>query len=384
MTPRTAPELRVLERRSLGELAADWDRIAWRSSLPSPFCRSWWVDHAAGATPVVLCCLDGDRLVGGAAFEVDTPGRAGLRIERVRSLGQGSLAPDHLDVVAAPEDAERVVRAVLGWLRRPGNRLVDLDGLAAGGHLGRALAAHWIDRVAAPWADLRVDDEADPAAAYLSARPGRVRSTVDRTRKRLERAGCTVTTVPPDRVEAALGDLERLHDDRWGDESEFLDAWDRFSAAARAATVEDLRITEVRTAEGEVVATELDLLTPLSASFYQAGRSPEREWRGAGSVLRAQIVRDAVADGRLEYDLLRGDESYKDDWATDRRAVLRVRFGSGPLGRAAATSAGLWRHAAPTYLRIRDRVRAVRSGDADDRSGTTAPGSSPPEVADPA
>ncbi len=358
VTPGPAPDLRVQVRSALGELSADWDRIADGSAHPSPFCRSWWVDHAAGGVPAVVCCLAGDRLLGGAAFELDALGRSMLRIERVRMLGQGVLAPDHLDVVAGPDDAERVTAAVVGWLRRPGSRLVDLDGLAATGHLGRALAAHTIDRVAAPFADLRGDGG---DGTYLAGRPGRVRSTVDRTRKRLDRAGCTVTSVPTERIEAALDDLERLHDGRWGAESSFLEAWDRCSAAVRGAGPDDLRITEVRSADGEVVAIELDLLTPASVCFYQAGRSTEREWRGAGSVLRARIVTDALAEGRDEYDLLRGDESYKDEWATGRRWVVRVRFGSGPVGRVAAGSARLWRQIAPTAQLLGDRLRRSTS-----------------------
>jgi CelD/BcsL family acetyltransferase involved in cellulose biosynthesis len=378
VTSTPAADLCVEVRSSLANLAPEWDQIAGATPLPSAFCRSWWIDHAAGSTPSIVCCLRGDRLIGGAAFEVETVARGPVRLERIRALGQGVLAPDHIDIVAAVEDADVVLDAVLGWLRRPGNRIVDLDGLAADGRLGRALAAYWIDRTVAPYADLHPVD-ADPdapanvdASAYLAGRPGQLRSTVERSRKRLERDGCSIERVPLSHVDAALESLERLHDRRWGEDSNFLDAWDRFAAAARAATDADLWIGEVRTADGEVVATEWDVLTPSSFAFYQSGRSPEREWRGAGSVLRANLIHAAAESGRDQYDLLRGDERYKDDWATDRRWLLRVRFGSGPVGRLAATSAAVWRSVAPVVERLRGRI-ADRRGPAVSREPAPRP-----------
>jgi CelD/BcsL family acetyltransferase involved in cellulose biosynthesis len=83
-----------------------------------------------------------------------------------------------------------------------------------------------------------------------------------------------------------------------------------------------------------VVATELDIVVGGRASFYQAGRDTAREWRGGGSVLRARIIERSIAEGHDEYDLLRGDESYKADWADARRDVVRCRAGVGPAGGA--------------------------------------------------
>ncbi|MDQ2678880.1 MAG: hypothetical protein M3Y51_09070, partial [Actinomycetota bacterium] len=150
--PVSAPtgELRIEVRDRLGDRAGDWDRLVAGSELPSPFLRSWWLDHAASGEPDVLCCFDGDTLVGGAAFETSTVGRGPLSVDVVRSLGQGPLAPDHLDVVAATGRSTAVTKAVLAWLHRPGSRVVDLDGLAAGGRLGRALAGDVIETTAAP------------------------------------------------------------------------------------------------------------------------------------------------------------------------------------------------------------------------------------------
>lgn len=349
--------LRTVRVSALGALAGDWDDLAGAGDHPSPFLRSWWLDHAAEGEPAIVCCLDDDGLLGGAAFEIDRIGPVGPGIERVRCLGQGELAPDHLDVVALPDRQDEVVDAVLAWIRRRGSRIVDLDGLRADGLLARRLSGHVIERTAAPWASLRADDGEPDGAAYLANRPGQVRSTVSRTRKRLQKAGCTVARVDVDEVDRALDDLARLHDGRWGEHSGFLGAWARFRTAAAVGLARgEIWATEARTDDGTVVATEWDLLTPRSVAFYQAGRSLDRDWRGAGSVVRADVVAAAADTGRVEYDLLRGEETYKQDWATGTRELVRVRFGVGPAGRAVAAGAALWRRTAPVLATARERL----------------------------
>jgi CelD/BcsL family acetyltransferase involved in cellulose biosynthesis len=329
----TPPRVEVLER--LGPLAHDWDALVEVQPLPSPFLRSWWIDHAAEAPARIVTVFDGDRLLGGAAFQVDRIRRGPLRLERVRMLGQGVLAPDHLDLIAEPGRRRDVARAVLGWLRRRGSRLVDLDGLAAEGALAALFAPEVVDRHPAPRAGI-----ADGAEAYLATLPGRLRSTVSRSAKRLAREGVSHRVVGVEEAAAALERLAALHEGRWREASTFLDAWPRFAAAARVGIERgDVVVHELVDAQGEVVAAELDLLAGDVVAFYQAGRRTEREWRGCGSALRAEVVRWAAGRGARTYDLLRGDEPYKADWATGRLELVRCRTGFGPLGRAQAALA---------------------------------------------
>ena len=332
-----SPDLRTEVLPHLGEHRGAWDRLVATQPVPSPFLRSWWVDHAAAGDVAIVACFDGADLVGGAAFELDRWGRGPARLERVRAIGQGVLGPDHLDLVATPEHHLGVARAVLTWLRRPGSRVVDLDGLTAAGSLATLLAPHEVERTAAPFADLSGGSE-----QYLAGRPGKVRSTISRSAKRLTRSGVELVTVDRDDIDAALDDLARLHDQRWAEDSVFLQGWERFCAAARAgAATGDVVVHELRDTEGEAVAVELDLVLGSSIAFYQAGRRTEREWRGCGSVLRARIIEASALAGATEYDLLRGDEGYKADWATDRRDLVRCTMGVGVLGIAAVRARSL-------------------------------------------
>jgi len=355
--------MQLTVRAELGDLTDAWDDLARRQPLPSPFLRSWWIDNTATGALVVLALHADGALVGGAAFEVDHLGRGPASVERVRCVGQGPLAPDHLDVIAEPGHGTAVTEAVVGWLNRTGSRLIDLDGLAADGRLGGALATHVTERVPAPWTPLTKD-----YPAYLAARPGQLRSTLKRRAKHFTAAGATIRRVDNDDatdVARALDALASLHDSRWAEQSGFLAEWVRFGrAAAVGAAAGDVVMHELVDADGEVVAIEADLVTDDRLAFYQAGRRTDRDWRAAGSVVKAHIIDWACHNGFHEFDLLRGDESYKADWATEHRGIVRIRYGHGAVGRAAHTAGRSWRWTAQQLADRRDRrrERAATSG----------------------
>lgn len=338
------PELLTEVLDDLGQHRREWDALVAVQPLPSPFLRSWWIDHVGEGDLRIVACSAAGRLVGGAAFQVDRVGTGPASIERVRCVGQGVLGPDHLDLIATPGHHLQVARSVVGWLRRRGNRVVDLDGLSAEGTLAAALAPYEVGRVRAPYAAL-----GGGVADYLAARPGKVRSTVKRTSKRFDGDGVVFITVAATDIDAALDDLARLHESRWSDDSVFLRGWERFRNAARAgAATNDVVVHQLLDADSGAIAVELDLVLGGRVAFYQAGRRTEREWRGCGSVLRARIIEAAVAAGASEYDLLRGDEGYKTEWATGRRELVHCVMGVG-LGEAAVRLRS-WRdaRAAPT------------------------------------
>ena len=341
----------------LGRHANAWDRLAENAALPSPFMSSWWVDNAAAGEPVILACVEPDgTLVGGAAFEADLVGPGPARVERLRCIGQGPLAPDHLDVLALPRRRREVLGAVGRWLR-DGDRVIDLDGLTETCELPFLLDAPVVERTPAPYVAL---DEADP----VDRLPGRLRSTIKRSGKRLAKGGFVVRRAEPDDAEQVLDRLMELHDDRWSEESSFSSGWDAFAAAAAAGMRAGSVVVHEIVDSDRVIASELEMVCGNRASFYQSGRLTDHEYRGSGSVLKAEVLRWARASGMSELDLLRGDEGYKHDWATAQRSVVRVRTGVGPRGRPTATAANAWKRHGPglesTLQRIRPRVRTPR------------------------
>jgi CelD/BcsL family acetyltransferase involved in cellulose biosynthesis len=317
----------------LGPWAEQWDALVDQLPLPSPFLRSWWLDHVAVGEPVVVLVTDGRSLLGGAALQRTR--RYGC--EWIELLGDGPLEPDHLNLVAAVRHVDTVSAAVATWLGRAGDRVVDLVGLVDGSWLAAALPRRTrvVEHAVAPYAVLPSD-----VAAYLAGRRGQVRSTISRSGKRLAKAGIAPRVRDAADVATALDDLRRLHDARWGDRSGFLESWPGFAAAIAAGAARGgVRFTDLADEAGAAVAIELELCAGDRWSFYQAGRLDDRELRGSGSVLKGAVVSDAIAAGVSELDLLRGDEPYKAEWATATRRLLRASVGFGPRGRVVAAAA---------------------------------------------
>lgn len=316
----------------LGVHREAWDALVDAQRLPSPFLKSWWIENAAaGTTAIVLVTREG-TLVGGAAFEVTSWGPERLGIEKVTVVGGELLAADHIDLISTAADRAAVTRAVLGYLLRRGNRLLDLQGLATDGTLARALSDAEYNRHEAPYAPLpeRYDE-------YLAARPGKVRSTIKRRGKQLATAGARVVPVDPGDLDRVIEVFAELHDTRWADESGFLAALERFTAVVRAGVARgEVLLTELRLDSGPTVAIEVDFEVAGRLSFYQSGRRTDHDWRGCGTVLRSAIIEAAVGRGIREYDLLRGEEDYKAEWATARRQLSDCRLPVGPGAKALA------------------------------------------------
>jgi len=138
----------VVEQASLGQHQPAWDELVDQAALPSPFLRSWWLEHTCRGRPVFVLLLDGSTLVGGLAVQE----RSTCGVRRLELMGNGPLAPDHLDLVAQRGRESDVADAVVTWLRARKHGIIDFDGLAQDAHVAKCL-----DHV-----ELRLVDEAAP------------------------------------------------------------------------------------------------------------------------------------------------------------------------------------------------------------------------------
>lgn len=320
------PGLLVLPR--LDRWASQWDHLVDASPLPSPFLRSWWLIGTGGPRPRFLLVVDGNRLLGGLALAEG--GRLGLPC--LRMMSAGPLCPDHLDLLAGPGQEDAVVGAVRDWLRRPGARMVSLEGIRAGSRLLTAVPGH-VRReplAVAPWAPLAAD-----AGSYLAARPAGFRKNLRRASARMAAAG---TTHRINRGLAAVRSLEtlrQLHRAQWEDRSRFLPHFDRFAAACRlAADFDEVSVHELAVGE-TVIAVMVTFEVAGRVSLYQSARLTDFRWRDATTVLLTEIITGACNRGFTEVDFLRGDEAYKSNFAPERRELLRLRGANGGTGQAA-------------------------------------------------
>ena len=176
----------LLDVPHLNGWAAQWDQLVDSSPLPSPFLRSWWLTGAGGPGRHFLLVVDGAHLLGGLALEKRHP------MLSVRMMGDGSLCPDHLDLLAAPGHEAAVVSLLRDWLCRPGERLLDLKGIRAGSRLVEALPGR-VRRepmAVAPFTPLP-----DSPEAYRATLPSQFRKNLRVSAKRLAAEGVTHQTI---------------------------------------------------------------------------------------------------------------------------------------------------------------------------------------------
>jgi CelD/BcsL family acetyltransferase involved in cellulose biosynthesis len=322
------PEPNLLVLPHLDRWASQWDGLVDASPLPSPFLRSWWLIGAGGPRPRFLLVVEDGRLLGGLALE---EGRR-LGLPCLRMMGAGPLCPDHLDLLATPGQQDAVVRAVREWLRRPGARLMSLEGIHAGSRLIAAVPGH-VRReplAVAPWAPLPAD-----AGTYLAARPAGFRKTLRRASARMTAAGTTHRINRGRSAVRSLSSLRQLHQAQWGDRSRFLPAFDRFAAACHlAAGFDEVSVHELAVGE-TVIAIMVTFEVAGRVSLYQSARLTDFRWRDATTVLLAAIITDACNRGFAEVDFLRGDEAYKNNFAPERRELLRLRGANSMTGQGA-------------------------------------------------
>jgi CelD/BcsL family acetyltransferase involved in cellulose biosynthesis len=332
----------LLDVPRLDEWAGQWDHLVDSSPLPSPFLRSWWLTSTGGPGRHFLLAVDGAHLFGGLAVEQRQ------RMVSVRMMGDGSLCPDHLDLLAAPGREAEVVSLLRDWLGRPGERLLDLRGIRAGSQLIEALPGRVrrVPMAVAPFAPLP-----DSPEAYRASLPRQFRKNLRVSAKRFAAEGVTHRVIRGPAVRQGLDTLRELHQAQWGGRSGFLPIFDRFAAGFAAGCAADEVVVHELGNDSLVVAAVTAFEVAGRVSLYQSARLTGGRWRDATTFLLAAIIDDACVRGLSEVDFLRGDEPYKGRFAPSHREMLRLIAGKGATGRLGGATKAATYHARQTAVR---------------------------------
>lgn len=316
-------------RAEVEALAAEWDGLLERSACNRAFGSLAWYRAALGAvsaTPCVLVARRGGVPAGLLPLALTADGEATF---------PGELS-DYNDIVAESCDADAHAglldfalararpyrRLVLKCLRPDSNCLRalrralpedDPESLAAGG------------RVPCPYARLAGGYE-----AYLASRRLKVRRNVRRARRRADVGGVCVRELRPE--EFPPGRLAEtflsFHLSRFAARS-------LFNAAAHQGFVESAmpelfarrRVRAFALFERDrMLGIHLSMVGAASLCSWNAGFLPEAEPWAPGKLLFDEQIRIACSEGLAEFDLLRGDEPYKAEWATHVREICQVEL----------------------------------------------------------
>jgi CelD/BcsL family acetyltransferase involved in cellulose biosynthesis len=340
---------RLLDVPHLDGWAAQWDQLVDACPLPSPFLRAWWLAGTGGSHRHFLLVVDGARLLGGLALEERH------RASRLQMMGDGSLCPDHLDLLAARGHEAAVVGFLGDWFSRPAGRLFDLRGIRAGSLLTEALPGRVRRKplAVAPFTPLP-----DSAEAYRATLPSQFRRNLRRAADRLAAAGVTHHTIRGQAVLPRLDTLRELHHAQWGSRSQFLPVFNLFAAGCAGGCAADEVVVHELRSDDLVVATVVAFEVAGRVSLYQSARLVDPRWRDVTTVLLAAIIDDACARGFTELDFLRGEEPYKERFTPHHREMFQLVAGTGAVGRLGCISKAASFHATRAAVRC---VRIERS-----------------------
>ena len=254
-----------------------------------------------------------------------------------------------LDVSAA-----QWVGAAKALKQLPGGSVVRLQPLdAAAGWLpsletGLHAAGYWTDRYFA-FGNWYQPVPAGGFEAYWLARPSALRHSVERGRRRLDKAGSwriDIHTQETDALDAAIEAYESVYAQSWKPPEAcpgFMPGLIRMAARQGWLRLGVLWLN------GRPLAAQVWLVHGGKANIYKLAYVQGVEKLSAGSVLTTALMRHTMdVDGVAEVDYLSGDDAYKRDWmALRRERVGLVAFDP----RSARGLAGAARHFAGAWLR---------------------------------
>lgn len=180
---------------------------------------------------------------------------------------------------------------------------------------------------------LRVEGRSYPD--YLASRPARLRNTLARKRRKLEREqGYDIRLYQGEEVAAAMDDYHAVYTASWKANEQYRPLLDRMVAAFSRQGWSRLGILYV---QGRPVAAQLWFVCHGKASIFRL--SYDEAWKGysPGSILTDFLMRHVIdSDMVEEVDFLTGNDAYKQDWMSDRRTrfALSCIMRKQPVGRA--------------------------------------------------
>jgi CelD/BcsL family acetyltransferase involved in cellulose biosynthesis len=298
---------------------------AWRAlavAAENPFAlpdwqAAWCAAHPQDAPRTFVCRRADGEVAGVLPLVVRT------RRRRRVALMPGDDAADFCAPACAPADSAAVAHAVLRELARAAD-LWRLERCIAGTAWAESIAA-----AARPAGFAMLPWRAEPPLVVADLRDrddlvdAKQRRDIARLRRRLERDHAVVvrSSQGPEEARRDLGELLRLHADRWGPGT-FPAPVRAFHAdfAARAAEQGWLRLHTLEV-DGRPAAVLYGWRLNTRAFAYSQAFDPAHARDAVGVSLLVSAVEQAAAEGCAHFDMLRGDEQHKQ----------RFRISSHPL-----------------------------------------------------
>lgn len=310
------------------DLKAEWQALQRRAGAAPFHTLEWhlaWLRHFPTRNVAYLCAGEGELRAIWPLYR----GPASIR-----TLGAG--VADYLGPLAAPEDLGDVLEAFAPLLDRAVCDLPHLDAVDE----ARVLATRLQDR--GLWVGV-VEQERCPRLSLaggweaVEARLSRgMRQRLRYAQRRLlGMGGMEAAVVAKEDVPGALARMMEWHQRRFRRRltpGSFAGRRRAFhlDVAERLAEAGSLRLVELRLG-GRAIAALYAMRGGRSWFYYGSGFSARFSRLSPGLVLLKESIRLAAQEGAAEFDFLRGEESYKQPWASGNRTLARVAAVRGLL-----------------------------------------------------
>jgi len=333
----TSVEL-IRDPAALGRIEGEWRSLAEARGAPfitPDWYRAWMRCFGDEVTPFVMSVRDRDGLVGLMPLVLSQ-----RRHFPTLSFG-GAEYGDYYQPVARSQAAEetvaREVAKALGNLKNEW-AIIAADYVDEDAPWTRALASSNAVSLKAiryhehPSVYLSIPLRQQTWDEYLAGRSRNLRSQLGRKRRALERLGTVRFRRDSDDLENAMNTLFDLHARRWAGKGSTIfssqSAREFHMEFARDAREHDWLRLWFLDVDEKPIAAWYGWSIGGRYLYYQAGFDPAWSRVSPGLLLLAHTIEAAFDEGASEYDMLLGNEPFKERFATaakERRTLVLVR-----------------------------------------------------------
>lgn len=334
--------------QAFSSLRSEWQAL-FKSANASPFLSWEWIAcwHqwlGAGKQPYLLCVRKGRNLIGLLPLCREERRLKGTttRLRRLSFLGEQLGGSDYLDVLAQPGCEQECARLIFSHLAENAEfDLLEFDGIAFDSPSlpwltllfgGSANFKYRIEpRHVCPQVRLhgwRADD------APLALRANHFKRCLRRLRRLPDYDYRVITDAA--QAEEAFERFLLLHEQCWANRGgsgatgrQVLKDFHR-DVVVRLAQAGWLRFEEIWF-EGACRASLYGIYVGDRYCFYLSGYDPDWAKYSLGFTLVGLSIVSAAERGVPFYDMLRGAEKYKFDWANEARATVSVQVASNTV-----------------------------------------------------
>lgn len=378
----------ITDESGFRELQSRWEELFLSNPVHGPYQSwqwnfTWWRHFGRNGDLRLILVEDGDRLLGIAPLRLARR-FAGVPLRHLRFLAHKRT--DYTDfVVRAGSEPAFFSQMLTHWRATSDSRFIEVRDLPESspnrGYLEEQSARAGLALRVQPGEACVTVMLAPSFEEFAQTLSKRFRKDIAYYQRSFERsfAADFRAVSAPGEIPDALQDLVAVYNARWRAEhgsTQFDDpAAGRFElelgTALAAAGLYKLYLLY---ADRKPVAGILSYVLNNKCYVERFAHSPDLHKYSVGTVLLAMTIRDGIAQGWTELDLMRGAESYKLRWngQTRRTALIRISRNAGTR-RAIAWIDAVYRQAAHVKYRLQRRYghRRQRSPAADTGSAPT-------------